>query len=295
MNKLDATLETALKQDQAKMEQGRTRLILQGVREDSEEMRKLMDEYFKSSIEALRKYLAELEKTKAAMDPANSDPQVKAELDQKIADAQIQIAQIQVQQKQNKDTKFDEIMAKLQRDLEMKEAEWSVKKSDAILAGNKEDSPAVKAIEQAKAKDMGARIDQTQAQLTELAKQYKGTDTYYDILLANQKLEADQKQLLADIKKNTEKEIGTFNLPQGLRPMTYYEHLAKNANFKQVSTVPNGDVYVSVRVDNLHGEADLKKVTNAIADAAKKAQNDMVTRMSSGVRANHGVGYRPYT
>lgn len=291
LNRMGSELGTGQSKIERDMTVDKTRLLIQGFREDGDEMRKLMNEYFSKNIIILDSYLSDLQARRAKTDPESGE-EVLTELDKAISDAEIQRAGMQLNQQQNKESALDTILTKMQRDLDMKDAVYGTSINKAIIAGAKDDSPQIKKIETARATDMGGRINQAQHELSTLLRSYReGTAQYAEIQLASQKLEQQQTGLLADIKKNTNKTSqASFNMPSGINPITNFEYMTKDNTHKNV-TVRTGNVTVNVTVGKDATDKDVKKVTEAVKTAVGSANRTLVNTLSDNVKSGYGANY----
>lgn len=266
----------------------RTRLALQGIREDSQEFRDLLGRFLTENIELLDAHIKELRERSELM----ADGEAKKAILQEIETKEIEKYQLEEQRKQNRDSELAAILNELNRDLEGREADWQIKRNEAIMAGAASDSDTVRAIERARANDISSRIERTQSQLAELLTQYSPQDSMYaDILLESKKLEAEQTGILAEIAENTRKSQSTFNLPSGIKPMDYFEYRTRTATHRN-ATIRSGDIMVNVTIDNMNGTTEqAEQAATRIANAVRDAQNSFVNRFAQDVASGMGINY----
>lgn len=290
LNRLERLFNPRLIDVEARRSAETTRLRLMGIREDSKEFQRIMQEYFDESIKILTDYVNELRK---ARDSLVKGTDAWYEVDMELKQKQMELDQLKLQRQQYKDQELERILNRLREDLEEKEAIWAVRENQAIIGGATEESPEIMKIREARAKDMSMRIEQAQAELRNLLKAYKeGQEQYQQIMRQIMMLEADQTGLLAEIKKHTSKQqTATFNLPDGFRVMTYYEYITRKGTHRNV-TVHSGDIHINVTISNMQGNAkDAERVATTIANQVRKIHQQLASQLNNHVGSRVGSTY----
>lgn len=97
-----------------------------------------------------------------------------------------------------------------------------------------------------------ADINKTIAILRSQLSRFKpGSEEFQRIQEEIRNLTRESLQVQLDILEEVRKNGGTFNLPDGIRPMTYYEYLTRN-NTHTTYTVQRGDVMVNIVLPNVN-------------------------------------------
>lgn len=272
----------------------RLNLLLQGYRENSEEVQAVIRENMRANnkilqetIDYLKEYLPKL-----------ADGTAKDYLLAQIAQLEVTQLQNQVDIQQSYESIYDSIMDKYNNKTATLEAQYGIKESNAIISGYKEDSTVVKQVGVAKNRALINQINDTQSQLqSALGRFSKGSEMYEKIQLQILQLEAEEKNLLASISK-TLKEMGqvsTFNLPSGVTPITYWEAMTKNNTHKNMS-VRAGDTHINITIDKMSGsEKDLEKMATTIDQVVKDATKNSTYAFDRNVKSGMGYSYYPHT
>lgn len=295
LGKVDEKMQTHLSMSNSDYIIESSRLLLNGVSQDSEQMRQLLQGHLERNNAILQSTLGEVSAEKAKYSDQSSEEYQKLTAREK--DLQAQIAQNNVQMRQNKVSEFDAIMSKLQKELNKTEDEYGIQKDDAILAGASNDSPILKKIEAAKADASNGKIEEAQNELRELSSKLnlrENDPDYMRIQEAILDLEKQQKDNLVAIRSQMEKSKATFNLPSGVRPVSYMDHVMSNNTHRNVTT-RMGDTVINMNISNMSGtQQDIDNVTNSLADAIRKANQQMANNFNRQVWNGMGAGYAQY-
>lgn len=281
-------LETEFKVRQAK-------LLLSGAAENSDKVRKLMDEFLQKSIEVLREAINQLEKEKKKFEKAYPDTykdnEVWRALNLAVMEKQAEIAELELRRQENEFKKFDAIMERMENRRALIEAEYGIKKADSILSGISEDSLLFKRLEALQVTEENKIINATIEELRRLMERYSKDDWRRErIFLQIKQLQAEARDNLARIYKALTSGAATFNLPPEIKPITYWEAMTRNSNYRNV-TIRSGDVIVNVTI-NSSSTRDINRVAEAVTSAARRAQAEITELMARQVRTGIQYSYR---
>lgn len=291
INRITEQLGWSMQDNETNYQVDRVKMIVNGIRQDSKEMRDLTKKYLTTNLKFLEDAIAELETNRNYINPDTE--QYKMLLDQ---ENQLKMQKAQVEE-QIFTTDLSEIQAvvdKMNRNVALEETKYDLSYYKALNSGVAEDSAQLKAINESKMRSVNSVMEQGQSELRALLKKYEGTDVWTDIWLQIQQIEVDQAKNLQEIRKQLEKSMSTFNLPAGITPMTYYEYMTKNNSHKNVS-VNSGGVVVNVTIDNMSGSTkDIEKLTSEIRKSITKAQQNFVNQFSNNVVNGTGAQYKTW-
>jgi TP901 family phage tail tape measure protein len=290
IGKIEDELQRNLSINQSEFTIEQSKLLLSGVREDSQQMRDLFEEYLKKNIAFIDAAIEKIRTEKANISDKNSEEYKNLEAREK--ELQAQRAQSELQLHQNEMSEYDEIMNKLAEDLKKVDTEYGIQKSEAQLQGASTDSTILKKIEAERVNKSNALIEQAQRDLEQLI---KVTNAQGSELAKIQQsildLEKEQKDNLVSIKNFLEKEKSTFNLPSDVQPISYMDYMMRNQTHKNITT-KTGDVTINLTIGTMSGsDSDVKKMTDALTDAIKKANQQMAQTLNNQVLAGMGKGY----
>lgn len=288
INQFKETLEKEITRSQMETEIQRMQYLLRGYSESSEELRELLNKHYEKSIEALDLAIKGLrEYAEAAMEGPAKDA-----MEAQIREYEAQRARLEFDRYMNEYGRVGAILDTMNKNIQMIEAKSSVRKSQAIIGGHTEDSTLMKALRKSEAEDKIAEMKEAQLRLTEMLTNYVDKpEQYSEIMLNIQRLEAQQKQLLADIYRDMIKESSSFNLPPGIQPMTYWEAMTAGSTHRNI-TVRSGDVIVNVTVDNMTGDYEAaQRLASTIGASVREQQAAISRELSQQVRTGMGTGY----
>lgn len=288
INEIQSKLQREMGKNESRFTIDQAKLLIQGVREDSKQMRDLMEEYLTKNIALIQEQLTELKARREKLIPG-SDADQQLEVLQLSLEAQQK--QFEAQLRENRFSRFNEIMNKLQEDESLIESKYSIKQSEAIIGGASEDSAVIRQLEVQKANELSRRIEQSQAELRDLLNQFnQDSREWKTIWMAIQQTEADQKKLLADISKQLGGKA-TFNLPSGIEPISYMDYITSRNTHRNM-TMRQGDVTVNVTIGNMSGDpAAAKRLADEIAKQVRNAQVNVAQSLSQQVKTGTGQNY----
>lgn len=279
-------LQQAFTKNEGDFTRQKVSLLLQGLSEDSEEMRTAMSKYLDKNIEELQRLVDDIKEYL----PTLEDGHAKDQLESELSKYEAQISQNELEKQNNEFGAVTEIMKELRDKTSLEEAEKDITKFSHMAGGMDENSATLKALERQSKNKLVDFMEQAQSDLTSQLGKFQG-DQREQIWLQIQQLEAEQKKILADIKENTSPSKGTFNIPSGIKPVTEYEAITKGNTHKNV-TVRSGDVTVNVNIDSLSGDTkDVEKLSAELNKQINKAQKKNVNQIASDVKSNMGSKY----
>ncbi|MDT9719506.1 hypothetical protein QVE09_11370 [Paenibacillus sp. ClWae2A] len=271
----------------------RSRLLISGVREDSGQMRALMEKYLQENIKFFDKAIASLQKTYNKM----AEGKEKDELGLEINEKKQQKAQSELELNGVKNSQIDELRRKMNDQFELTELDYDKRMYDLLAAnGGKEDAPEIIALNKSRASEMNSQISSIKQDWNNLLNSglFKpGTDEYMQIFKQIQSLGVEQSKNLAEISKKMDKPISTFNIPAGLKVMDYFDYMTTNNTHKSVM-VGSGDVTVHVNIDNMTGSTkDVERLTSTLDKTLRQNSPGIANRMASNVGARMGSNHIP--
>ncbi|WP_339235339.1 hypothetical protein MKX40_19775 [Paenibacillus sp. FSL R5-0517] len=271
----------------------RSRLLISGVREDSGQMRALMEKYLQENIKFFDKAIASLQKTYDKM----AEGKDKDELGLEINEKKQQKAQSELELNGVKNSQIDELRRKMNDQFELTELDYDKRMYDLLAAnGGKEDAPELIALNKSRASEMNSQISSIKQEWRNLLSSgvFKpGSNEYMDIFKQIQSLGVEQAKNLAEISKKMDKPISTFNIPAGLKVMDYFDFMTTNNTHKSVM-VGSGDVTVHVNIDNMTGSTkDVERLTSTLDKTLRQNNPGMVNYMASNVGAGMGTNHIP--
>ncbi|WP_427052009.1 hypothetical protein [Paenibacillus sp. TC-CSREp1] len=293
IDKINRQLSISASKNETNYQVTRSRLLISGVREDSGQMRALMEKYLQENIKFFDKAIASLQKTYDKL----AEGKEKEDLGMEINEKKQQKAQSELELNSVKNSKIDELKRKMSDQLELTQMDYDKRMYDLLAAnGGKEDSSEVIALNKARARDMNLKMDLYKQQWNELLKNggfNVNSDEYMTILKELSSIGVEQSKNLAEISKKMDKPISTFNLPAGLKVMDYFDYMTAGNTHKSVM-VGSGDVTVHVNIDNMTGSTkDVEKLTSALDKTLRQNNPGISNRMAGNVGAGMGSMYGP--
>ncbi|CAM2863053.1 hypothetical protein PATA110615_04805 [Paenibacillus taichungensis] len=289
--KINRQLNKSTSDNETNYQVARSRLLISGVREDSGQMRTLMEKYLQENIKFFDKAIASLQKTYDKM----AEGKEKDELGLEINEKKQQKAQSELELNGVKNSKIDELRRKMNDQLELTQLDYDKRMYDLLAAnGGKEDAPELIALNKSRASELNSQMSSIKEDWNNLLNSglFKpGSDEYMEIFKQIQSLGVEQSKNLAEISKKMDKPISTFNIPAGLKVMDYFDYMTTNNTHKSVM-VGAGDVTVHVNIDNMTGSTkDVEKLTSALDKTLRQNNPGLVNRMASNVGARMGSNY----
>lgn len=301
---IERKLEAERSRGETGYEVAKTKALLSGMREDSEQVRKLTNDFLKSQIGLLQAYISQLEAKKKEMltQAQKAEKEGKAgevervknseeylAVDLKVNGAAAQVAQMQLQMGQTDLSAISSITTKLERAKRMAQAEGGIRRANLLLGGAKEDSMAVKLADRQTTMNINNQIAQT---IAELQKQlnsgkFQGEDRN-DILLQIKELQAESRDNLVKIKEKLTNSLSTYNLPQGIQGMTYQEAMQRKNDYRSYA-VTNGGLTIQVNVP-VQGQFGDEKMAQQRGQATARQVAQEVANVLSGQVRSFGLG-----
>lgn len=178
------------------------------------------------------------------------------------------------------------ISSKYQRALNLKLPEFASQKSVLEAKGYDEESTAYKALQRA---EYNTRRESISAQIEEQKTLLSNPDLNViqqeSILTQIKNLQAESTQILADIYKLQKQ--SSWGLPSGITPITNYAYEAKK-NTERTMAVQQGNVFLSVRFDNVNGlsKEDVEKnVITPMKETITQLNREMATSLNQQVQS----------
>ncbi|MGN7413726.1 hypothetical protein [Paenibacillus sp. SAF-068] len=291
--KINRQLNKSTSDNETNYQFTRSRLLISGVREDSGQMRALMEKYLQENIKFFDKAIASLQKTYDKM----AEGKEKDELGLEINEKKQQKAQSELELNGVKNSQIDELRRKMNDQFELTELDYDKRMYDLLAAnGGKEDAPELIALNKSRASEMNSQISSIKQEWKNLLNSgvFKpGSNEYMDIFKQIQSLGVEQSKNLAEISKKMDKPISTFNIPAGLKVMDYFDYMTTNNTHKSVM-IGSGDVTVHVNIDNMTGSTkDVERLTSTLDKTLRQNNPGMVNYMASNVGARMGSNHIP--
>ncbi|MEK4662824.1 hypothetical protein MHH93_13055 [Priestia sp. FSL H7-0729] len=291
--KINRQLNKSTSDNETNYQVTRSRLLISGVREDSGQMRALMEKYLQENIKFFDKAIASLQKTYDKM----AEGKEKDELGLEINEKKQQKAQSELELNGVKNSQIDELRRKMNDQFELTELDYDKRMYDLLAAnGGKEDAPELIALNKSRASEMNSQISSIKQDWKNLLNSgvFKpGSDEYMQIFKQIQSLGVEQSKNLYEISKKMDKPISSFNIPAGLKVMDYFDYMTTNNTHKSVM-VGSGDVTVHVNIDNMTGSTkDVERLTSTLDKTLRQNSPGIANRMSGNVGAGMGTNHIP--
>lgn len=178
----------------------------------------------------------------------------------------------------------------LEQEKSLAQYQWGIKRNNLLINGASEDSPTVKALEKASMlaqnKSLQKAIGDLQKQLSEQA----GEKQRNEILLKISQLQYEQTENLVKIRQLMKSSMATFNLPSGIKPLTYYEAMTERNTHKNV-TVSSGDVNINITIGKDVNTKDAERIASAVGKEVNKQLANQNVAVSRDIKAGLGYGY----
>jgi len=294
ISEMSKRLSTNLGLASGQFEITRTRRLISGYREDSEEIIKLTNEFLDKQIELLRDAVREIQKEMDRIEEeGGKDSDAYKALEAKRLELELQAEQSALQKINTNLSRVSNIRSQLDFNLQKTELEGALRRADLLLSGASEDSPGFRRLEMQLAQELNRQIAEQLPRLQAELDAMRGredTDEYRDLWLQIKELQVEQKENLVQIRKALTNSLSTFNLPAGITAMTYYEALTESGSHRNYSIV-RGDTVINITVGSVNDEATIKKIEDAVVGAVNRGNMaDDVKRLSSAPFSPIGGG-----
>ncbi|TQK62097.1 hypothetical protein FB479_106180 [Brevibacillus sp. AG162] len=275
----------------AKLEQTQATLLDQGKSEDSPEMLKAYADYYSGINKERSEHLAYFEAVLAKI-PKGTD--ASGVVESVIADINASIAQNNLDKTNHTSgTKIDSVKDKLSSELESKELQYSIDRNKAILAGHSANSEVVKKLDEEYLRSINELFDTTSSEMDRLLSGNQMNETFKkDIENFKKSLEKAKYDNLVSLHMSKKPTKGTFNMPDGLQPLTYWGMQTANATHSTYDLTYGGDSNVNITIANMSGtEADLQRLGSTVSEAVRNTQASLSTELSQQVRSGIATSY----
>ncbi|WP_312113539.1 hypothetical protein [Brevibacillus reuszeri] len=268
-------------------EKEKSDLLLQGEREDSEAMRELMEKYFAKNISALDEFISLVKEQQNKLVYKDTDAN-------KVVQAAINDAEAAKgkNQQQNSASIVDRAMNRLNADLQNTEVNYSIERSKAILAGHSPTSQTIRNIDEALLSEKNKLLASTESEINSYINNNQMNSDLLDKINTNKShLEKAQYDNLVAIKMAMQSVKGTFNMPDGIRPLTYWDMLPAQAT-QGTYDFTYGGANVNITIDKMSGnDADLQMLGATVSEAIRHTQSRLSTELSQQVRSGIATSY----
>ncbi|UED74466.1 hypothetical protein [Brevibacillus sp. DP1.3A] len=283
----------SLEEGKLRSELERTQATLknQGKSEDSPEMLKAYDDYYSGINTKRNEHLAFFEEVFAKI-PKGSD--ASDVVDSVIADIKASIAQNNLDKNNHTSgTKINSVKDKLSSELESKELQYSIDRNKAILAGHSANSEVVKKLDEEYLRSINETFEATSSELDRLLSGNQMNETFKkDIENFKKGLEKAKYDNLVSLHMSKQPTKGTFNMPDGLQPLTYWGMQTANATHNTYDLTYGGGSNVNITIDKMSGaEADLQRIGSTVSEAVRNTQASLSTELSQQVRSGIATSY----
>ncbi|BAH41622.1 hypothetical protein BBR47_06450 [Brevibacillus brevis NBRC 100599] len=283
----------SLEEGKLRSELKRTQATLrnQGKSEDSPEILKAYDDYYSGINTKQNEHLAFFEEVFAKI-PKGSD--ASDVVDSVIADIKASIAQNNLDKNNHTSgTKIKSAMSKVSSDLENKEHQYYIDRSEAVLAGHSSNSEFMKNLEEKYLRSTIDSLDAGNSDMDSLLAEYQNNETLKKIIEDFKKgLEKAKYDNLVSLHMSKQPTKGTFNMPDGLQPLTYWGMQTANGTHSTYDFTYGGDSNVNITIANMSGtEADLQRLGSTVSEAVRNTQASLSTELSQQVRSGIATSY----
>ncbi|TQR31045.1 hypothetical protein [Brevibacillus brevis] len=283
----------SLEEGKLRSELKRTQATLrnQGKSEDSPEILKAYDDYYSGINTNRNEHLAFFEEVFAKI-PKGSD--ASDVVDSVIADIKASIAQNNLDKNNHTSgTKIKSAMSKVSSDLENKEHQYYIDRSEAVLAGHSSNSEFMKNLEEKYLRSTIESLDAGNSDMDSLLAEYQNNETYKKSIEDFKKgLEKAKYDNLVSLHMSKQPTKGTFNMPDGLQPLTYWGMQTANGTHSTYDLTYGGDSNVNITIANMSGtEADLQRLGSTVSEAVRNTQASLSTELSQQVRSGIATSY----
>ncbi|MGG4440799.1 hypothetical protein [Brevibacillus fortis] len=275
----------------AKLEKTQATLLEQGKSEDSPEMLKAYDDYYSGINTKQNEHLAYF-KTVLAKIPKGTD--ASGIVESVIANLDASIAKNNLDKTNHTaSTKIESAKDKLSSDLEGIELQHSIDRNKAILAGHSANSEVVKKLDDEYLRSINETFDATSSEMDRLLAENQNNETHKKNIESFKKgLEKAKYDNLVSLHMSKQPTKGTFNMPDGLQPLTYWGMQTANATHNTYDLTYGGGSNVNITIDKMSGtEADLQRIGSTVSEAVRSTQASLSTELSQQVRSGIATSY----
>ncbi|NTU21316.1 hypothetical protein HPY28_13390 [Brevibacillus sp. HB1.2] len=283
----------SLEEGKLRSELERTQATLknQGKSDDSPEMLKAYDDYYSGINTKRNEHLAFFEEVFAKIPKGTAASDV---VDSVIADIKASIAQNSLDKNNHTSgTKINSVKDKLSSELESKELQYSIDRNKAILAGHSANSEVVKKLDEEYLRSINETFEATSSELDRLLSGNQMNETFKkDIENLKKGLEKAKYDNLVSLHMSKQPTKGTFNMPDGLQPLTYWGMQTANGTHSTYDFTYGGGSNVNITIDKMSGtEADLQRIGSTVSEAVRSTQASLSTELSQQVRSGIATSY----
>lgn len=298
LNYIMKPINTNLELLNTSFEMDKTRRMIAGYKETSVEIIKLTNDFFSAQIDAYKSAAALVKEEMDSIEKEggkSTDAYLSLEAKQK--GLLLQAAQAQLGIRQNNLMNVNRITDDLDFRTQEVQLQTSIERGKLMLAGNKEDSPAIRQLEAQLARELNKRIEdqlpKLQAEYAKMRDENPDSEETRKIWLQILGLQAQSVDNLVKIRSALVNTLSTFNLPSGIAPMTYYDALTERGTHKSYA-ISRGDTNIQVTVGSVDSQDTLDKLEKAVANAVQKSNTlpDDVKRLDRAPMSPIGGGTR---
>ncbi|MDC0761180.1 hypothetical protein POF51_10775 [Brevibacillus sp. AG] len=276
---------------EAKFKEKRAELLAQGKTEDSPEMRAIRDEYHAGKEENNKASRSKLDKLTSNI-PDNTDAKLVGQL--AIAGLDASNAQNNLDKiNENAGAEIESAMSKVSSDLANKEHQYYIDRSQALLAGHSANSEFIKKLEEQYLRSTIESLDAGNSDMDRLLAEYQNNESFKKSIEDFKKgLEKAKYNNLVSLHMSKQPTKGTFNMPDGLQPLTYWGMQTANATHNTYDLTYGGGSNVNITIDKMSGtEADLQRIGSTVSEAVRSTQASLSTELSQQVRSGIATSY----
>jgi hypothetical protein len=275
----------------AKLEKTQATLLGQGKSEDSPEMLKAYDDYYSGINTERNEHLAYFEAVLAKI-PKGTD--ASGIVKSVIADINASIAQNNLDKTNHTNgTKIDSVKDKFSSELESRELQYSIDRNKAILAGHSANSEVVKKLDEEYLRSINELFDTTSSEMDRLLSGNQINEPFKKNIENFKKgLEKAKYDNLVSLHMSKQPTKGTFNMPDGLQPLTYWGMQTANGTHSTYDLTYGGGSNVNITIAKMSGtEADLQRIGSTVSEAVRNTQASLSTELSQQVRSGIATSY----
>lgn len=190
-------------------------------------------------------------------------------------------------------TALDSVKGKLSTELENKELQHSIDRNKAILAGHSPNSEIIKKLDEEYLRTINELFDTTSSEMDRLLAENQNNEKFKkDIESFKRSLEKSKYDNLVSLNMSKQPTKGTFNMPEGLQPLTYWGMQTANGTHSTYDFTYGGDSNVNITIANMSGtEADLQRLGSTVSEAVRNTQASLSTELSQQVRSGIATSY----
>ncbi|MGG4455792.1 hypothetical protein [Brevibacillus porteri] len=284
----------ALAEDALKSELDKTRysLQVQGKAEDSPEMLKAYADYYSGIDTARNETLTYFKEILEKKIPKGTD--ASRIVNSVVQNIEASIAQNNLDKtNRTASTKIDSVKDKLSSELESKELQYSIDRNKAILAGHSANSEVVKKLDEEYLRSINETFDAKSSEMDRLLSENQNNESFKKTIENfKRSLEKAKYDNLVSLHMSKQPTKGTFNMPDGLQPLTYWGMQTANGTHSTYDLTYGGGSNVNITIDKMSGtEADLQRLGSTVSEAVRSTQASLSTELSQQVRSGIATSY----